>query len=166
MNARHRTKGPGIFLQMQAFLQVRGYVYLTGWPVGQNQGGARDRGPLVSPEMNAAPLPQLEVAHDFEKSAARLALRGELDMYSAPLLERELESAAKRRPQQIVLDLSGLSFMDVSGLRAILDAARRARREGGSLVIANPMPHIVRLLELTAIDQSVEVQGRPLSPVS
>ena len=65
-----------------------------------------------------------------------------------------------------MLDLAGLNFMDVSGLRAILDAARSMRRHGGAIVIANPMPHIVRLLELTAIDQSVEVLGRPLQRVS
>ena len=96
----------------------------------------------------------------------RLALRGELDMLSAPMLSRELETAAQSRPPRIVLDLARLSFVDVSGLRAILDAARDARREGRTLVVANPMPHIVRLLELTAIDQSVEVLGRPLTPVS
>ena len=111
-------------------------------------------------------LPPFEVACTHDGPAARLALRGELDMLSAPVLTRELEQAARRRPMRIVLDLGELSFMDVSGLRAILDAARSARRDGGSLVIANPMPHIVRLLELTAIDQSLEVLGRPLTSVS
>ena len=96
----------------------------------------------------------------------RLALSGELDMLSAPILERELRAAARRHPRRIVLDLRELTFMDVSGLRAILDAARSARRDGASLAIANPMPHIVRLLELTAIDQTLEVVGRPLAPVS
>jgi anti-sigma B factor antagonist len=87
-------------------------------------------------------------------------------MLSAPLLAREIKSANLRDPERVVLDLRGLRFMDVSGLRAILDAARSARRDGRSLVIANPMPHIVRLLELTAIDQSLEVLGRPLTPVN
>jgi anti-sigma B factor antagonist len=99
-------------------------------------------------------------------SAAHLALRGELDMLSAPLLARALESASRGDPARVILDLRELRFMDVSGLRAILDAARSARRDGRSLVIANPMPHIVRLLELTAIDQSLEVLGRPLASVS
>jgi len=84
-------------------------------------------------------------------------------MSSAVVLARKLEDVQRDHPDEILLDLSELSFMDVSGLRAILDAARRSRREGTSLVIANPMPHIVRLLELTAIDQSVPVVGRPLS---
>jgi anti-anti-sigma factor len=116
--------------------------------------------------MSARPLPPFEVSPTYENQTARLSLRGELDMYSTPLLERELSHAVRRRPRQIVLDLAGLSFMDVSGLRTILDAGREVRRCGGTLVVANPLPHIVRLLELTAIDQSVEVLGRPLAAVS
>src|SRR4051794_25850411 len=116
--------------------------------------------------MSAMPLPPLEVSCVDDGREERILLRGELDMLGAPLLARELQAAAKRRPSRIVLDLGGLTFMDVSGLRAILDAARAARRDGRGLAIANPMPHIVRLLELTAIDQSVEVLGRPLTPVS
>ena len=86
-------------------------------------------------------------------------------MSSAPILTRALDRVAGLHPKRIVLDLAELSFMDVTGLRAILDAARRARREDARVVIANPLPHIVRLLELTAIDQSLEVIGRPLASV-
>jgi anti-sigma B factor antagonist len=115
--------------------------------------------------MSATALPPFEVSCVKENQCERLSLRGELDMSSAPILTRELESAARRRPEQLILDLAELSFMDVTGLRTILDAARRARRDGGSVIIANPMPHIVRLLELTAIDQTLEVRGRPLTSV-
>jgi anti-sigma B factor antagonist len=116
--------------------------------------------------MSATALPPFEVSCEESAEGARLALHGELDMSSAPMLVRQLEAAESSRPREIVLDLAELSFMDVTGLRTILDAARRARRVGGSLVIANPTPHIIRLLELTAIDQTLEVLGRPLAPVS
>ncbi len=109
--------------------------------------------------MSATALPPFEVSCVHDDFGARLALRGELDMLSAPLLAREIEAACRTAPARIVLDLGELSFTDVSGLRAILDAARSARRDGRSLAIANPLPHIVRLLELTAIDQSLEVIG-------
>jgi anti-anti-sigma factor len=115
--------------------------------------------------MSAPALPPFEVSCTKEDRSARLALRGELDMSSAPVLARELARAARRRPDRIVLDLAELSFMDVTGLRAILDVARRVRRYGGAVVIENPQPHILRLLELTAIDQTLEVTGRPLAPV-
>jgi anti-sigma B factor antagonist len=116
--------------------------------------------------MSAIPLPPFEVSCVEAGPTERFRLYGELDMLSAPVLARELAAAARRRPRKIVLDLRELTFMDVSGLRAILDAARSTKRFGGGLAIANPMPHIVRLLELTAIDQSLEVVGRPLTAVS
>jgi anti-sigma B factor antagonist len=116
--------------------------------------------------MSAMPLPPFEISCVEAGSTERFELQGELDMLSAPVLARTLEAAAERRPRRIVLDLRHLTFMDVSGLRAILDAARSARRAGGGIAIANPMPHIVRLLELTAIDQTLEVVGRPLAAVS
>jgi anti-anti-sigma factor len=93
-------------------------------------------------------------------------LSGELDMSSATCLELELKTVEARMPPVLVLDLSELRFMGVSGLRAILDAARRARREGRQLVITNPVPHILRLFELTAIDQSVELLRAPLTLVA
>jgi anti-anti-sigma factor len=67
------------------------------------------------------------------------------------------------RPPMLVIDLGELTFMGVSGLRSILDAARRARRDGRQFVVANPVPHISRLFELTAIDQSVELMRGPLT---
>ena len=93
-------------------------------------------------------------------------LSGELDMASSTSLELELTIVEARRPPVLVLDLSELEFMGVSGLRTILDAARRARRENRQLVVTNPVPHILRLFELTAIDQSVELLRAPLTLVA
>jgi anti-sigma B factor antagonist len=89
---------------------------------------------------------------------------GELDMATATSLELELRNAEATQPPVLVLDLEELKFMGVSGLRSILDAARRARRDGRQFVVTNPVPHISRLFELTAIDQSVELMHGPLAP--
>ena len=83
-------------------------------------------------------------------------------MSNAASLELELQNVEARRPPMLVLDLAELNFMGVSGLRSILDAARRARRDGRELVVTNPVPHISRLFELTAIDQSLEILRAPL----
>jgi anti-sigma B factor antagonist len=89
-------------------------------------------------------------------------LSGELDISTATSLELELQSAEMRHPPVLVLDLAQLRFMGVSGLRSILDAARRARRDGRHFVVTNPVPHILRLFELTAIDQSLELHRASL----
>jgi anti-sigma B factor antagonist len=114
------------------------------------------------PSIAASPL---QVSRSDDGRIVRLMLSGELDMSSATSLELELQIAEARRPPVLVLDLGQLRFMGVSGLRAILDAARRARRDGRQLVVTNPVPHILRLFELTAIDQSVELLRAPLTLV-
>src|SRR4051812_43572881 len=111
------------------------------------------------PSTDATPL---RVHRSDDGRIVRLTLSGELDMATATSLELELQSAEAGRPPVLVLDLEHLKFMGVSGLRLILDAARRARRDGRHFVVTNPVPHISRLFELTAIDQSVELMRDPL----
>src|SRR5947208_8073495 len=105
----------------------------------------------------------LHVSRTDDGRVVRLMLCGELDISTVTSLELELQMAESRRPPVLVLDLSELRFMGVSGLRSLLDAARRAQREGRHFVVTNPVPHISRLFELTAIDQSVELLRGPLT---
>jgi anti-anti-sigma factor len=112
--------------------------------------------------MSPHAAPQLKVSRSDDGRIVRLMLSGELDISNAAALELELQTVEARRPPVLVLDLAHLRFLGVSGLRAILDAARRARRDGRHFVVTNPVPHIVRLFELTAIDQSLELLRSPL----
>jgi anti-sigma B factor antagonist len=113
--------------------------------------------------MPSADVTPLRVRRSDDGRIVRLMLSGELDMATAAALELELQGAEAGRPPVLVLDLAHLKFMGVSGLRSILDAARRARRDGRHFVVTNPEPHISRLFELTAIDQSVELMRGPLT---
>jgi anti-sigma B factor antagonist len=113
--------------------------------------------------MPSADVTPLRVRRSDDGRIVRLMLSGELDMATAAALELELQGAEAGRPPVLVLDLADLKFMGVSGLRSILDAARRARRDGRHFVVTNPEPHISRLFELTAIDQSVELMRGPLT---
>jgi anti-sigma B factor antagonist len=112
------------------------------------------------PSIDVTPL---RVHRSDDGRVVRLTVSGELDMATAASLELELQAAEAARPPVLVLDLGELRFMGVSGLRSILDAARRARRDGRHFVVSNPVPHISRLFELTAIDQSVELMRGPLT---
>lgn len=76
-------------------------------------------------------------------------LNGELDLASAPDLERELREAEAENPTRVVIDLSGLGFMDSTGLQALLRTRERA--SGGTYELAlRRGPHQVqRVFELT-----------------
>ncbi|HEX4942238.1 MAG TPA: STAS domain-containing protein [Actinomycetota bacterium] len=87
----------------------------------------------------------LEIAHTEDG----YRLDGELDMATAGELSNVLLTAATG-DEPIVLDLSGVKFMDSSGLRVILEGARSD--DCGPVVIKDPSEQVRRLLEITIPD--------------
>jgi anti-sigma B factor antagonist len=63
---------------------------------------------------------------------------GELSRSTAERFEVELGQGIDRYPPTIVLDLSGVAFIDSTGLRSVLRIANHSRRKGGRLRIRNP----------------------------
>jgi anti-sigma B factor antagonist len=86
-----------------------------------------------------------------------VALRGELDLSGVDRARRAIEEAEASDAPLLVLDLSELDFVDSTGLEVMLRAARRAHDEGRRLIVQRPSRYVRRLLELTAIDQTLDV---------
>ena len=77
--------------------------------------------------------------HDESDGSVRVCLVGELDAVEAP----SLQDALRRLEGQgidVLLDVSGLSFMDLFGLHVIEEAADAARQGGFGFAIAGPVP--------------------------
>src|SRR3954452_1324835 len=83
-----------------------------------------------------------------EHGVVRLTLRGELDMNGVKKAERAVAAAAELAERRLVIDLEGVSFMDLFGARALLRAADEALAHDRQVVIANPNRHVRRLFEL------------------
>ena len=75
--------------------------------------------------------------------AVLIVLHGELDLASAPELERELREAESSSPNRVTIDLSGLGFMDSTSLQALLRARERAGSSTYELKLP-PGPHQVQ----------------------
>ena len=78
--------------------------------------------------------------------------RGELDLATTPQLDHALNQALQRAPL-VIIDLRHLTFIDSSGIRAILSAEETARRTGQRLVLihnSGPVGCLLALLGLTA----------------
>ncbi len=101
----------------------------------------------AEPEAGAFRPPRFDVEAAEANGTVVLRLSGELDLVSEPILESAL-ARAKGRPVRI--ELSELAFMDSTGLRALLSAAR----EYPDLTLAGPLQAPVRrLLDLTQTHQ-------------
>jgi anti-anti-sigma factor len=94
----------------------------------------------------------------MDGDAAVVRFEGELDLATAPQAEnalRQLEES-EQPPARIVLDLRGVRFLDSTGLRVILAADSRARREGRHVqVIAGPEP-VHRVFRIALLDRRLE----------
>ena len=77
----------------------------------------------------------LSISSSIAAGTGFLALRGELDLAGAPLLERNLLEIERQAPDRLVIDLRDLQFIDSTGLRLLLAANSRAQERGGELVL-------------------------------
>jgi anti-sigma B factor antagonist len=86
-------------------------------------------------------------------------LKGELDMATAGDLSELLKTAVEGK-DPIVLDLSEVSFMDSSGLRALLEGAGLPK-ESGPVVILDPSPQVRRVLDISIPGGMPGLEVRP-----
>jgi anti-sigma B factor antagonist len=102
--------------------------------------------------VGTSPPPVLSISALPEPGATvRLAAVGELDISTVDVLRDALHEQV-HSGQDVLLDLSGVEFMDASGIRVILDVISTAKMQGVHLYLAPDLrPFVERLLEVTAI---------------
>lgn len=79
-----------------------------------------------------------EIDADWDGETVRLATKGELDLATSPQLEQEMRAILARGARQVTIDLSGLTFVDSSGLRVLIVLHERSKRDGWELALLAP----------------------------
>ena len=103
------------------------------------------------PDLSGKPL-EIETARDGD--GVRLSLSGELDLASADDLGRLIRDVEETDVSRIVIDLSELSFVDSSGLQALLNA--RSRSDGRISFLPSKHEAVTRVLALTQTDELLD----------
>ncbi|GIK77438.1 MAG: anti-sigma factor antagonist [Acidobacteria bacterium] len=88
----------------------------------------------------------------------RISVVGELDLDTAPGLERELQAARADGSTPVVLDLSGCGFIDSSGLALIVQSWRELESaDGVSLALCCAGDQVERLLRVTGAYDAIPI---------
>ena len=87
-----------------------------------------------------------------------MVITGELDLTTRPVLAEQLSAILRTGPRRLVLDLAGTSFIDCGSARLIVGAGQFLS-EGRRTVIRYPSRAVRRVLELTGLDASCEIEG-------
>lgn len=107
----------------------------------------------------------LEIAAQLEPGHTTMIVQGEIDMETAPQLRDALADCLSTGRPCIYLDLTGVSFIDSSGLHALLAAQRRARSLGGDLVVTKRSHQVDRLIAIAGVSFLAQSQP-PIPPPS
>lgn len=107
------------------------------------------------------PVPADQLTVDVDRSthpgAVVVTVSGELDVYTAPLLRDALLTLPLAELDVVVGDLSGLEFMDSSGLGVLVAAQKKLRAGGGGLRLVCAGGPVLRMLDLTGLSTALAV---------
>ncbi|MFZ5944668.1 MAG: STAS domain-containing protein [Bacillota bacterium] len=92
----------------------------------------------------------LNVKVDTVSGLCRLVLSGEVDMDTVPLLHEVVGSG---EGGILELDLSGVSFVDSTGLKGLLDINNAWQQKGGQVLICKPQPDVEEVIRLVGLDK-------------
>ena len=95
----------------------------------------------------------LSVSVEADGDAVKLAARGEMDLATADIVDRELVKAEASDARRIILDLSGVEFIDSSGLKVLVYAARRSNSDSNRLAVVPGTGQVAKMLKLTGIEE-------------
>jgi anti-sigma B factor antagonist len=105
--------------------------------------------------VDAQPLARgARIEDESERSQATvLSAYGELDLHITPELQDRVVAAIEGGAELVVVDLSGVTFIDSMALGVLLGAVNRLRRRGGNLRLVVPSPDLRRIFEISHLDQ-------------
>jgi anti-sigma B factor antagonist len=95
----------------------------------------------------------LDVEAWIDGDRAVVRVRGEIDVYSAPRLRVVLSELPAPARYRVAVEMSGVTFMDSSGLGALVGAVKRARDGHGALCIVGAHENILRTLRITGLSR-------------
>ena len=114
----------------------------------------RDRRPVAAPSGSLAPMGADETRLELTVGPdGALLLDGEIDTYTAPGLAARLAAD----PDVDVVDLAGVSFIDSSGLRVLVQIHQTRAAAGDTLTLRSPSASVQRLLEISGLATHLDV---------
>jgi anti-sigma B factor antagonist len=107
------------------------------------------------------PTELLEIDVSERGGMRLLRLTGELDMAGVDRFERLVTADHPSEAGMFVIDLRGLTFIDSSGLRALIMADQQVRAEGGRFVVVRGPQRVNEVLEMTGVARQIELVDEP-----
>src|SRR3954449_1398351 len=94
-----------------------------------------------------------------DDSTHLVAVRGEIDLFTAPEFKERINGAIEAGRDAVVVDLMATTFIDSSSLGVLISAHRRLTGRDGRLVIACDVAAVLNTFKITGLDSVLEITG-------
>ena len=103
--------------------------------------------PVGSPAVSKAPRNRPNV----------LTLEGEIDLHVSPAIGVSLARMIEKKPARLVVDLSQVTYIDSSGLAALIEAMQNVEKYGGKFALAGLQETVRSIFEIARLDQVFQI---------
>ena len=94
-----------------------------------------------------------------ERDGLMIVVSGEIDHHSAVWVRNEIDAKiSELHPTRAVMDMSGIEFMDSSGLGLIMGRYSKMKAVGGELALLNPSDRLLRIFTLAGLEKIVRIE--------
>ena len=100
---------------------------------------------------------EFHVSFEMSEGLAVVAVRGEVDMHSSPRVREVQSKALQESVLGVVVDLSGVDYMDSSGIATLIEGLQWARREGRNFRLAGLTSAVRDIFELARLADVFEI---------
>lgn len=96
---------------------------------------------------------ELEVVWESRNGVTILRPAGDIDLSRSPILRNDIRKALGDKPRRLVIELSGVAYMDSSGVATLVEAMQLARKINASLVLCALTDRVHSIFEIARLDQ-------------
>lgn len=82
-----------------------------------------------------------------------LALEGEIDLHVSPAIAASLSNMIEKKPKKLVVDLSGVTYVDSSGLAVLIEAMQKVGEQGSEFALSGLQESVRTIFEIARLDQ-------------
>ena len=82
-----------------------------------------------------------------------LPLKGEIDLHVSPRVAVSLRQMIAKKPKHLVVDLSGVTYLDSSGLAVLIEAMQNVEKYGGKFALAGMQETVRSIFDIARLDQ-------------
>jgi anti-anti-sigma factor len=101
------------------------------------------------------PVTPFEIDLVRDRESATVTLSGELDIATVPRVEEAIEATLTAELQTLTIDLSGLGFVDSSGLRLFIVLDQRAAEQGWELRLLRPGAQVLSVFQVSGVEENL-----------